>query len=100
MERLTYLHPARAEFHVGVAVEAAGLNAEVGDTGDTEGQGLSDAEVHVAPLGVGLMLLSVSYIEYSVIWYGSHHHPNVQHIGQYRRTLTCLPSACLVVGAL
>lgn len=48
------LHPARAELHVGVAVEAAGFDAEVGDARDAEGERLRDAEVHVAPHGVGV----------------------------------------------
>lgn len=43
------LHPAVAELFVGVAVEAAGVDAEHGDAEEGEGEGLRDAEEHVVP---------------------------------------------------
>jgi hypothetical protein len=53
-EPSTQLHPAGTELHISVAVESTCLDAKVGNACNTECQSLRDAEIHVAPHGVGV----------------------------------------------
>lgn len=50
-EECAELHPAVAEFLVGVAVEAAGIDAKHGDAEEGKGEGLRDGEEHVGEEG-------------------------------------------------
>jgi hypothetical protein len=53
-EPSTQLHPAGTKLHISVAVESTCLDAEVRNARNAECQSLWDAEVHVAPHGVGV----------------------------------------------
>jgi hypothetical protein len=53
-EPSTQLHPSSTELHISVAVETTCLDAEVRDARNAECQSLRDAEIHVAPHGVGV----------------------------------------------